>query len=231
MRREGRSRLRALGMSAVLVMTGIGAVTTATVGSGASTDATPPTTCQPPPVVPAGGTAVRATTGATPSSAVATVKSPSGATQSVGEKCSWRITFDGSTVNPDGKSVAFTQATDVYMALGTSYTFNVHFDGVECTGTGDVLNGFGGGGAQAKMDRTYCNTDSGFTTALGFVEIVGTTYVSGPQRDLSYFGTPERTSFVSGHDVFFGIFQLCSEDPVGQTTSYACVYWFGSPLY
>ena len=187
------------------------------------------TACAPPPNVPADGTLVRVPTTGTAHAVAGTMTAPNGSVIPLRVRCSWRVTIGGGA-GPLSRSVTYTQGTSEYMALGTSYSFGVHFDGVNCTSTGEVLNGFGGGGAQAKLVQTHCNTYTGFSTALGTVEIVGGTYVTGPLKFLTYFGTPVQTSFVSGHSVFYGVFQDCSEDPVGQTTHFACVYWTGSPL-
>lgn len=187
------------------------------------------TACAPPPRVPVGGTLVRLPTTGTPHPIAGTMTAPNGSVTQLRVRCSWRVTIGGGA-GPLSRSVTYTQGTSQYMALGTSYSYGVHFAGVNCTSTGEVLNGFGGGGAQARLVQTHCNTYNGYSTGLGTVQVVGGTYVTGPVRLLTYFGTPVQTSFVSGHSVFYGIFQDCSEDPVGQTTHFACVYWTGSPL-
>jgi hypothetical protein len=187
--------------------------------------------CPPPPALPPGATAVRTGGPGRPVGTVAALTGPDGRPVAVGARCTWRAAWLASTTaGPDGKSVTYTAGTNVHMTLGTSYSFGVHADGVDCTGTGKVLNGLGGGGAQATLVSTYCNTSTVFATGLGYVQVVGSTYVSGTLERLTHFSTPVTTSFVSGHDVFYGSFQFCSEDPVGQTTHFACVYWSGGPF-
>lgn len=205
--------------------------TTGAGGSGVTTS------CKAPSGLGSGAKLVRstpsspATTSGGSGSVIGTQVSPSGASVNLVVRCSWSATFSATPgVTPDSRSVTYTELSTTYMALGTSYTFHIHGDGVSCTSTGEVLNGFGGGGAQAKLVQTHCNTYNGFGTALGYVQIVGGTFATGPVKELTYFGTPVQTSFVSGHSVFYGSFQDCSEDPVGQTTSFACVYWNGGPF-
>jgi hypothetical protein len=221
----------ALLMASMVTLVSAAGATTGTGGSSATTS------CKAPPVLSSGARVVRATppasstSGGAPGSVIGTQVAPSGASVNLVVRCSWTATFPATPgVTPDSRSVSYTELATTYMALGTSYTFHIHGDGVSCTSTGEVLNGFGGGGAQAKLVQTHCNTYSGFTTALGTVQIVGGTFATGPVKLLTHFGTPVQTSFVSGHSVFYGSFQDCSEDPVGQTTSFACVYWNGGPF-
>lgn len=153
MYRFGSRAMKALAMSVLLIAMGTTAVVLTSASSGANTSTVGPTAaCSLPPRVPIGGTPVRATSEPTPSAVIATVTSPDGQTQSLKTKCAWRITFGGHTVNPLTKSVAYFQATDAYMALGTNYPLGVHADGVNCTGTGDVLNGLG----EAEPRQNLC---------------------------------------------------------------------------
>lgn len=204
--------------------------------TGGSSAAGAPTGCLAPAGVSAGATLTLVPSAATASAVgtgkvVGTEVAPTGTSSPLVARCSWRATFRATPgFTPDSKSVTYTGVTATYMALGTSYTFHIHGDGVSCTSTGEVLNGFGGGGAQAELVSTYCNTASGFPTGLGYVKIVGSTYATGTLERLSHFGTPVTTSFVSGHTVFYGSFQDCSEEPVGQTTHFDCVYWNGGPF-
>lgn len=221
--------LIALGASVAVIVGPLAPFAAQAGATGVDTLAPTSTACAPPPRVPAGGTLIRLPTTVTPNAVAVTVTAPDGSVTQLKVRCQWRVTIGGSA-GPLSRSVTYSQGTSEYMALGTSYTFSVHADGVNCTSTGEVLNGFGGGGAQAKLVQTHCNTYNGFTTALGTVQIVGGTYVTGPVKLLTHFGTPVQTSFVSGHSVFYGVFQDCSEEPVGQTTRFACVYWTGSPL-
>lgn len=225
-----------LSISAVLIastftLVSVAGATTGSAGSAAATS------CKAPPGLGSGSSLERSTPPASsnssgaPGTVIGTQVAPSGASVNLVVRCSWTATFPATPgVTPDSRSVSYTELATTYMALGTSYSFHIHGDGVSCTSTGEVLNGFGGGGAQAKLVQTDCNTYNGFTTALGTVQIVGGTFATGPVKFLTHFGTPVQTSFVSGHSVFYGSFQDCSEDPVGQTTSFACVYWNGGPF-
>ncbi len=115
------------------------------------------------------------------------------------------------------------------MADGTQYSFSDNGAyGVNCNGTVEVLNGFGGGGAQASITSNYCNTD-GFTQGEGSVQAVDVGFATGPVVSLTSFNQV-FTSFEPGNNIFYGIFYFCSEDPVGQQSTYACVYFDGGPL-
>ena len=161
-----------------------------------------------------------------------------------GAVCQWEVDYGGSS--PSGTTgrtarslhprtgicpcVTSTYVGTAYMALGTIYPMDASgYYGVYCNAQGDVLNGYGGGGAQAQLDSSYCNTDGNFP-GEGHVQVVGVGYSTGPYTYLTDFATT-FTSFDLGNDAFYGAFEFCSENPVGQQNTYDCYFFEGGPLY
>ena len=191
----------------------------------------PSNACRPP----------RAATGATQSSlsgpgpaaasGPVTLTAPNGQVTDLQAICTWKATIPGGTTSSgNDPTVTYTQLSNQAMADGTQYAFsdNGAF-GVNCNGTVEVLNGFGGGGAQASITSGYCNTD-GFVPGEGSVQAVDVGFTMGPVVSLTSFGQV-FTSFESGNNIFYGIFYFCSQDPVGQQSYYACVYFDGGPAF
>jgi hypothetical protein len=139
--------------------------------------------------------------------------------------CQWILTFDPPTGDP---TVTFTQYANTYLAAGTQYGIVYSNNtGVSCHLTVETLNGFGGGGAQETLTGSSCNTD-GYVAGEGYVEGFLTNGATGPVETVASFNSTV-TSFASGANISYGLFNACSEDPVGSHTSYACNYFYGGP--
>ena len=139
--------------------------------------------------------------------------------------CQWVMSFDPPTGDP---TVTFTQYSNVAMTLATQYRVSyTNNTGVSCHFTAEVLNGFGGGGAQETLNSSNCNTD-GYVPGEGSVQSTLVNSVKGPVESVASFNSTV-TSFAAGANVSYGEFNACSENPVGSHTNYACNYFFGGP--
>jgi hypothetical protein len=181
-----------------------------------------------PPVFPAGTPAPDSVTGPSQppsaSSRVA-VESAGGSIEDLTPVCQWTLSFDPPTGDP---TVTFTQYSNTAMALATGYRVSyTNNTGVSCHFTAEVLNGFGGGGAQETLNSSNCNTD-GYGPGEGSVQSTLVNGATGPVEGVASFNSTV-TSFAAGANVSYGEFNACSENPVGSHTNYACNYFFGGP--
>jgi hypothetical protein len=160
-----------------------------------------------------------------PSSPALSVDQSNGADVTIAPVCQWVVTFDPPSGDP---TVNFTQYANVQMTLGTQY--GVDYTGqtdVKCDETVEVLNGFGGGGAQDTLNSSNCNNDS-YAPGEGSVAGALVNGTVGPDETVASFHSTV-TSFASGADIYYGYFNACSEDPLGSHTNYACNYFYGGP--
>jgi hypothetical protein len=107
-----------------------------------------------------------------------------------------------------------------------------NYYGVNCAAYTDLVNVFGGGLAETQLWATahnYCNTD-GYTPGEGAVQAFNANLQAGPDETVAPNFGQWYGSFASGANILTGNFQLCSEDPVGSHTNYACVAWTAGPF-
>jgi hypothetical protein len=158
------------------------------------------------------------------SASVAFVSS-SGSIEALTPVCQWVMTFDPPTGDP---TVTFTQYSNVAMTLATQYRVSyTNNTGVSCHLTVEVLNGFGGGGAQETLNSSNCNTD-GYVPGESTVQSALVNGATGPDETVASFNSTV-TSFAAGANISYGVFNACSENPVGSHTNYACNYFLGGP--
>jgi hypothetical protein len=160
-----------------------------------------------------------------PSSPAVPVAEADGTVVELAPQCQWIMSFDPPSGDP---TVTFTQYANLQMTLGSQYGIDyTNNTGVKCDETVEVLNGFGGGGAQDTLNSSNCNND-GYVPGEGSVEGVLVNGTDGPDETVAAFHSTV-TSFASGANISYGYFNACSEDPVGSHTTYACDYFYGGP--
>lgn len=101
-------------------------------------------------------------------------------------------------------------------------------DGVTCGGYYQIESGFGGAAAQEDLASHYCNTD-GFTNGEGSVQVVDGSLSAGPVTVVAPTQNQWYESFVLGASVLLGKFSFCSQDPIGQHKTYACIQFPAGP--
>ena len=218
------------GLSLSAVATAATQPATTTHAAGSATTA-PTNACRPPSAATGAAPSSLSGPATAPAGGPVTLTAPNGQATNLQAICTWKATVpSGATPSGSDPTVTYTQLSNAAMADGTQYAFSDNGAyGVNCNGTVEVLNGFGGGGAQASITSGYCNTD-GFVPGEGSVQAVDVGFTMGPVVSLTSFGQV-FTSFESGNNIFYGIFYFCSQDPVGQQSYYACVYFDGGPAF
>jgi hypothetical protein len=210
-----------LSFGSTVIFVAISGVVAAPVSAAATSSCTEP-------VFPAGTPAPTSVTGPSqpPTVSVPVIAlGANGSIETLTPVCQWVMSFDPPTGDP---TVTFTQYANLKMTLatqyGVSYTNNT---GVSCHFTAEVLNGFGGGGAQETLNSSNCNTD-GYVPGESSVQGTLVNSATGPVETVASFSSTV-TSFASGANVSYGFFNACSENPVGSHTNYACNYFYGGP--
>jgi hypothetical protein len=153
--------------------------------------------------------------------------SSSSETGVVVSNCRWNLTF---AVKGHDPSVAVYTGQAVKLVPGGIDEFNDGgaTDGVTCAAYYQLDNGFGGAAAQAALASTSCNTN-GFTNGEGSVTVVNGNLQTGPTTILAPTQSYWYESYVEGASVLVGQFTFCSQDPVGQHKTYACIQFDAGP--
>ena len=132
------------------------------------------------------------------------------------------------TVSTPGDPVSFQNLGDWYMAEGTNYSFDITNDYAQsCIGEYNGGNYIFAAYASMENSTGYCNTDA--HGPWSNVLVANTSYNYGPDVSTRSFG-----SFVSSTEdgtFFFGTYEVCQENPGGQTNNYLCQYWNAGPLF
>ena len=227
-------RTRVVAGSCLLGLVSLGLVTAGTssnlvAGASRGLNSSQPagvSACPPPPQPPGAVAPTSLSQEAAPSGPTVTVSSGSSTSTLGPGVCQWVYHYPSQAGDP---IVTSTYLGTEHMTLSTSYAVNYSsYYGVSCDLHAEVLNGFGGGGAQQTLNSSHCNTD-GYVPGESSVQVVGSG-ASGPVQTVATFNSTV-TSFVSGYSVYYGIFDACSENPVGQTSTYSCDYFYGGPLF
>jgi hypothetical protein len=169
-------------------------------------------------------------------SGTGTMTDASGTTTTMTGKCRWTATFPsgGATTPgappPPGPTVYVTSLGNYYQAEGAQTTENFNEYGVNCDAYTDLVNYDGGAVAETQLHSGYCNTD-GYTPGEGNVQSNNTNNNAGPYVTVAPNFGQWYGSFAGSGDVWWAQFVLCSQDPVGQQNTYACVQWNAGPAY
>jgi hypothetical protein len=154
------------------------------------------------------------------------VASSAPSTSALALNCRWTLHFRVGGHDP---TVTVFNGQNIQLDPGVIDTFDDHgTDGVNCLGEYQIDNGYGGAAAQEALISGSCNTD-GFTQGEGSVTIdnasleEGPTVVVAPTFDVWY------ESFELGSSALVGVFSFCSEAPVGQHSTYACIQFEAGP--
>jgi hypothetical protein len=140
--------------------------------------------------------------------------------------CRWRLSF---VVMHHDPTVWLTTGTSILLSPTVIDQFNDGgTDGVNCAGYYQIDNGFGGGAAQEDLASRNCNTD-GFVSGEGRVQVVDAALAAGPLTVVAPNQNQWYESFVLGANVLVGKFLFCSEDPIGQHNTYACLQFSAGP--
>lgn len=141
--------------------------------------------------------------------------------------CEWKLTFD---VHHHDPAVYIYTGTNILIVPGEIDEFNTNgFEGVRCAAFYQIANGFGGALAEAELDSTSCNTD-GFVRGESSVTVIDGALKSGPAVPIAPNQQQWYGSFVLGADVLIGEYTFCSQDPIGQHNSYACIQFDAGPF-
>jgi len=146
---------------------------------------------------------------------------PSGNTVGMRAVCSWTYRFGPDTVTS-------YYYGDYYQAVNSQYLYEFAQDGVECFAYTDLVNYDGGAVAESRLYGSYCNTD-GYTPGEGAVQSINVNNVVGAYTTVAPNFGQWYGSFAGSGNVNYGNFNFCSEDPVGQHTNYACLYYYAGP--
>jgi hypothetical protein len=116
---------------------------------------------------------------------------------------------------------------DQNVPYGSDWNFDVFNNyGSECYTTGLLINGYGDAFAEQELDSGYCNTTY---AAAGYVIAVNTAEQEAlVDYEYPYFGYWYAS--YEGGSIFFGIFQECMENPVGQSSDFLCYDMDAGPL-
>lgn len=144
----------------------------------------------------------------------------------VGVSCKWKLNF---IVHKHDPTVWVTTLPGIPLQPGVINEFNSNgTDGVHCAAYYQIDNGFGGAAAQAALASTQCNTD-GFTNGEGSVAVINGNLKTGPTTIVAPTQSHWYVSYVGGSSVLVGQFTFCSQDPVGQHSTYACIQFDAGP--
>lgn len=140
--------------------------------------------------------------------------------------CRWTLHF---RVHGHDPTVAVYTGQNIELDPGVIDTFDDHgTDGVNCLGEYQIDNGYGGAAAQEALISGSCNTD-GFTEGEGTVTIDNASLDAGPTVLVAPTFDDWYVSFEYGSSALVGVFRFCSEAPVGQHSTYACIQFEAGP--
>jgi hypothetical protein len=141
--------------------------------------------------------------------------------------CDWVISYPSTTGDP---TVTVYVASPIQASVGPTNEFaDFGQYGVSCEAYWTLQNPAGGGVAEAMLYSGTCNTD-GFVRGEGSVEAFNANLQSGPTTTVAPRFGPWYVSQAAGASILEGQFSFCSEDPVGQHSTYACVQFDAGPF-
>ena|SRR5271155_2239393 len=104
------------------------------------------------------------------------------------------------------------------------------YQGVNCAAFWEIGNFFGYPFAQGYLGSGYCNTD-GFIFGESTAEAFNAALLSGPIVNIAPDFQTWYASFApSGYNVLLGRFDFCSENPLGQHSTYYCIQFDAGPF-
>ena len=143
-----------------------------------------------------------------------------GVTQGVAGRCVYTVSL------PNSDPVTLVFQGNIYMAEDTVYSggFDNQYNQL-CQFSYEGGN-FYVAVASIKNDTGYCNTDhvGPWTNVI----VVNTAEASGPGVSTTSFGSWAESSLAG--TFFFGVYEVCQENPGGQTNNYYCQYIDAGPL-
>jgi hypothetical protein len=141
--------------------------------------------------------------------------------------CDWIVSYPSASGDP---TVTVYVANPLQASVGPSYEFADFGEfGVSCEAYWTLQNPAGGGVAEAMLYAGTCNTD-GFVRGEGSVEAFNANLQSGPTTTVAPRFGFWYLSQASGASILEGQFSFCSEDPVGQHSTYSCVQFDAGPF-
>jgi hypothetical protein len=153
------------------------------------------------------------------------VSSP-GNTAAVVSSCNWKLSF---TVGKHDPTVWVYSGTPIPLQVGVINEFNDGgTDGVKCAAYYQLGNGYGGAVAESALASTDCNTD-GFVNGESSVTAYNANLQAGPATVVAPTQSWWYGSYVGGANVLGGAFTFCSQDPLGQHSTYACIQFQAGP--
>lgn len=119
---------------------------------------------------------------------------------------------------------------DFYFPTGVLDPITFTYSGHSCNTSAEIVSAFGLAVAEQEMNSGNCTSnthDPGPT--WGFADAINTSEQIAPLTQEPTFHTMYQS--YEGGSIFFGQFQECMENPVGQQTTYVCAYDNYGPLF
>jgi hypothetical protein len=145
-------------------------------------------------------------------------------TISDGGQCGYTLSVAG-TPDPD---VTYYGGSDIYAGINSEFGMNAQNGSLQVCDTDAELGNFGSAYAKQELVSGYCNTDS--SGIWGYAQITNGSSQSGAAVNEEPNFSHWYQSTVSG-SALYATFQICLENPSGQTVDYDCTYDYFSPYY
>jgi hypothetical protein len=141
--------------------------------------------------------------------------------------CDWVISYPSPAGDP---TVTVYEIGPIQAPVGPVNEFQaINEDGVTCQAYWTLQNPPAGGEAESDLSGGNCNTD-GFVRGEGSVEAINGDLEAGPVTVVAPRFDSAYSSVAAGAPVLVGEFSFCSEDPVGQHSTYACIQFDAGPF-
>lgn len=153
-----------------------------------------------------------------------------GSTYDLAGTCEYTITFPDTpgSATPDGGTITFVgSGSDLYFPTGVADGIEFVYDGQECATSAEIVTAFGLAVAEQELVSGSCNTDS--SKVWGYAMAVDTSEVEAGLVTESSFGHWFQSD--ESGSIFFGQFQECMQNPVGQHSNYVCSWNNYGPLF
>lgn len=144
--------------------------------------------------------------------------------------CEYTITIASTSngASPDGGSVTFVgSGSDFYYPTGVDDSIDFTYRSQGCETSAEIVSAFGLAVAEQELDSGYCNTDA--SEVWGYASAIDTDEVQAASVQESVFSKWFQSN--EDGDIFFGQFQECMENPIGQHANYVCTNDNYGPLF
>ena len=164
-----------------------------------------------------------------------------GSTFDLGNTCEYTLsiqapnsestTLSAGGVSPNTIYITYVGSDqDFYFPTGAADPITFSYNGHSCNTSAEIVSAFGLAVAEQEMNSGNCTSsanDPGI--AWGFADAINTSEQVASLTQEPTFHTWYE-SYEAG-TIFFGQFQECMENPVGQQSTYVCAYDNYGPLF